>query len=79
LFDGSGNLLGLRTEVLEPLEWYQANTIFAILGVQDTVEHAYVILDSDQGSFFSYGSVVDAVSGDATLVLPSAGAASAED
>lgn len=79
LFDGSGNLLGLRTEVLEPLEWYQANTIFAALGVQSTVEHAYVILDSDQGSFFSYGSVVDAVSGDATLVLPSAGAAPSEE
>lgn len=73
LYDGSGELLASSTRRFEPKEWYQANTIFAELG-QSEVDSAsaFVTLRSEQGSFFSYGSVVDSVSGDATLILPTA-------
>ena len=72
LFDQDGVLLNRKVQPLQPMEWFQTN-IFAFMnasGIQ--VDNAYLTLWSTQGSFFSYGTVVDAKSGDSTLILPTA-------
>ncbi|MBW3564542.1 MAG: carboxypeptidase-like regulatory domain-containing protein [Acidobacteria bacterium] len=72
LYDENGLLIGEGSRLFAPLEWFQANTIFAFLGVSTNgSENAYLILSSKEGSFFSYGTVVDGKSGDSTLILPS--------
>lgn len=72
LYDENGLLIGERSQTFASLEWFQANTIFAFLGVSGSdSENAYAILSSEEGSFFSYGTVVDGKSGDSTLILPS--------
>lgn len=72
LYDENGLLIGEQSRAFASLEWFQANTIFAFLGASGNgSENAYAILSSEEGSFFSYGTVVDGKSGDATLILPS--------
>jgi Carboxypeptidase regulatory-like domain len=68
LYRADGTALGQGTQTLAPLDWFQANTIFSFLGVASTEDNAYVTVSSPDGSFFSYGSVVDQRSGDGTVI-----------
>ncbi|HEU4521108.1 MAG TPA: hypothetical protein VFT12_03835, partial [Thermoanaerobaculia bacterium] len=69
VFSETGALLGSRDVTLRPGEWAQpAVSEFVTL----PFEHAYAIITSEDGSFFSYAAVVDAKSGDGTFILPSA-------
>jgi len=69
LFLADGRLLAEGSKALAPLEWFQANTIFSFLGVTQPIDNAYLRLESEEGSFFSYGAVVDQKSGDGTIIL----------
>lgn len=69
LFRADGTLLAESARTFAPLEWFQANTIFSFLGVTQPVDSAYLRIESSDGSFFSYGSVVDQKSGDGTIIL----------
>lgn len=71
LYDEGGALLGEGTRPLLPLEWFQANTIFSFLNVNTTADGAYLVINSTEGSFFAYGSVVDQKSGDGTVIMAS--------
>ncbi|MFI5180826.1 MAG: hypothetical protein ACHQPI_05510 [Thermoanaerobaculia bacterium] len=68
LYRADGTLLGQGTRTLAPLDWFQASTIFAFLGVGGSAANAYVTVSSPNGSIFSYGSVVDQVTGDSTVI-----------
>jgi hypothetical protein len=68
LFDRDGSLLGETTRDLAPFDHTQLNTIFAAVGSQRTTDSAYCTIDSADGSFFAYGSVVDNISGDGSYV-----------
>jgi Carboxypeptidase regulatory-like domain len=68
LYRADGTPLGQGTQRLAPLDWFQASTIFGFLGVTSTEDNAYVTVNSPDGSFFSYGSVVDQRSGDGTVI-----------
>ncbi len=67
LYRADGTALGQGTQTLAPLDWFQASTIFTFLGVASAEDNAYVTVSSPDGSFFSYGSVVDQRSGDGTV------------
>lgn len=69
LFRADGTLLAEGAKTFLPLEWFQANTIFSFLGVTQPIDNAYLRIESSEGSFFSYGSVVDQKSGDGTIIL----------
>lgn len=69
VFSGAGALLGTAEVPLGPSEWKQPN-IFGLTGVGGSIDGAYAIVSSTQGSFFSYAAVVDGPSGDATVILP---------
>jgi hypothetical protein len=68
LHRADGTALGQGTQTLAPFDWFQASTIFSFLGVSSTEDNAYVTVSSSDGSFFSYGSVVDQRSGDGTVI-----------
>ena len=68
LYRADGTALGEGTQRLAPFDWFQASTIFGFLGVTSTEDNAYVTVSSPDGSFFSYGSVVDQRSGDGTVI-----------
>jgi 5-hydroxyisourate hydrolase-like protein (transthyretin family) len=68
LYRADGTALGQGTQRLAPFDWFQASTIFGFLGVVSTEDNAYVTVSSPDGSFFSYGSVVDQRSGDGTVI-----------
>ena len=68
LYRADGTALGQGTQTLAPFDWFQANTIFGFLGVAGAEDNAYVTVSSPDGSFFSYGSVVDQRSGDGTVI-----------
>lgn len=68
LYRADGTALGQGTQRLAPFDWFQASTIFGFLGVASTEDNAYVTVSSPDGSFFSYGSVVDQRSGDGTVI-----------
>lgn len=68
LYRADGTALGQGTQTLAPFDWFQASTIFGFLGVASTEDNAYVTVGSPDGSFFSYGSVVDQRSGDGTVI-----------
>jgi len=71
LFAANGTLLGAGEVTLRPSEWVQPNIVTLVgLDVSTQIQGAYAILSSDKGSFFSYAAVVDARSGDATIILP---------
>lgn len=72
LFRADGTLLAEGSKGFAPLEWFQANTIFSFLGVTQPIDNAYLRIESTEGSFFSYGSVVDQKSGDGTIILATA-------
>ena len=73
LFAANGTLLGAGEVTLRPSEWIQPNIVaFVGLDTATPIEGAYAILTSNDGSFFSYAAVVDARSGDATIILPEA-------
>ena len=73
LFSATGTLLGTGEVTLRPSEWIQPNVVTLVgLDASTPIAGAYAILTSDQGSFFSYAAVVDAKSGDATIILPEA-------
>lgn len=69
VFSAQGTTIGSFTKRLEPHEWFQGN-LFALIGAGTPVNEAYALVSSTGGSFFAYVSVVDAKSGDGTIVLP---------
>ncbi len=70
LYSAGGALVGDTTIPLAPLTVQQpsVSNVFGAIRVTG----AYLVLSSEEGSFFSYASVVDNKSNDPTLVLPSA-------
>jgi hypothetical protein len=68
LYRSDGTLLGQAPRTLAPLDWFQASTIFAFLGVSGSESNAYATVTSPGSSFFAYGSVVDQTTGDGTVV-----------
>lgn len=71
LYSSSGSLLGETTIPLGGFSVQQPG-LADLFGATIQVTGGYAILSSDDGSFFSYASVVDNKSNDPTLVLPSA-------
>jgi hypothetical protein len=70
LYAANGTLIGAGEVTLRPSEWVQPNIVTLVgLDVSTQIQGAYAILSSDKGSFFSYAAVVDARSGDATIIL----------
>lgn len=68
LYRSDGTLLGQAPRTLAPLDWFQASTIFAFLGVSSTESNAYATVTSPGVSFFAYGSVVDQTTGDGSVI-----------
>ncbi|HEU5162873.1 MAG TPA: carboxypeptidase-like regulatory domain-containing protein, partial [Thermoanaerobaculia bacterium] len=71
LHSSGGAVVGNATVTIAPLSVQQPSV--ALLFGSIELAEGYVVLSSEDGSFFSYASVVDNKSGDPTLVLPSAG------
>lgn len=69
VFSSSGALLGSKTFHLKPGQWEQPSVNAIVTGAN--FDQAYAVVSSEQGSFFSYAAVVDAKSGDGTIILPS--------
>ncbi|HUP50612.1 MAG TPA: carboxypeptidase-like regulatory domain-containing protein [Thermoanaerobaculia bacterium] len=68
VFSPNGVFLGSQLFPLEPGQWIQPSVLL-VVGVG--FDHAYAIVSSAGGSFFSYAAVVDNKSGDGTIILPS--------
>jgi hypothetical protein len=71
LYSSAGVLLGEATRALAA-GTVQQPSITDLFQAAGAVSGGYVVVDSTQGSFFSYASVVDNRSNDPTLVLPTA-------
>lgn len=69
LYSAGGTLLGEAADELAPFEWTQSN-LGQISGLPLEVADSYLVLSSEDGSFFSYAAVVDNRSNDPSLVLP---------
>jgi hypothetical protein len=69
LFDGDGNLLGVKDATLRPYEMDQYDKIFDELGA-GTVNNGYAVVRviTDDGKVLAYASVVDNRSGDPVYV-----------
>jgi hypothetical protein len=72
LHSAGGALVGDASRTIDPLRVQQPSVADLFGSIQ--LAEGYVVLSSEDGSFFSYASVVDNKSGDPTLVLPSADA-----
>jgi len=66
VFGADGAVIRSETIALRPSEWIQLNNFVP------AADNAYAVLSAEDGSFFSYASVVDQKSGDGTIILPSA-------
>lgn len=70
LHSSGGAVVGNAARTIAPLSVQQPSVEHLFGSIQ--LAEGYVVLSSEDGSFFSYASVVDNKSGDPTLVLPSA-------
>jgi hypothetical protein len=60
LFDGAGNRLGQASRLFDARETFQVNDVFGFLGVEVSVESAYVLVEgSELLPLFAYAAVID--------------------
>jgi hypothetical protein len=69
LFDSNGNSLGTGSRVLDPFGVTQANRVMRPFGPIEA-GYAEVWTDTTGGAFTTYGSILDEVTSDPTLVIP---------
>lgn len=70
LFASDGTRIGAGEVPLRPSEWVQAGMLaLTNLPAATPLQGAYAIMTASEGSFLAYAAIVDAKSGDATIVL----------